>query len=363
MFKNPLSNEMHMPDDLQNVINRAGTSSSRVSAMGAVVGAGFDFISANKADHGFLSDLAEEYRPEIAERLGLSAEQVTQLHFMQAFSENPILHQAKEATKTGKKTRLIAGGVSLAVGSAAGLGAAIFARKSQGDGQLQGQGQKNAAGIAGSLASTLGAMFSGRLTRHLIRRDNGASHLKGTAHGQIMAIKEKQQQGIPTNPADIFKVILALNPEIDVAIKNTLGKEFDKLETGQQLELIASQFPEDAQLYQEAAELINQGARPQFLIFGEIERVKAAGSKENPATRPVRAEPEQIVMKENPKEKESVSVQAPEENESFLDKKGAVEQIVRDAIAGKNLNEEKPATFAGKIEDQRTQEERPVPTR
>ena len=255
-FKLPFSG--HIGD---MVTKAGGPSAAKVGVAGAFLGAGFDAVSASKQERGFLSDLVEEYRPEIAERLGLAAEQVTQEHFEQAYRDNPVLAQAKDLSKVETKTRVASGVIGVVAGWFAGMTAAGLTSGAQG-GQTVKDSQKNAANIA-----------SGKVARKFLHR-KGENTLTESAHGQIIAIRDKQLQGQPTTPADIFKVQLALNPEVDQMIVQAYGSSFGKLDQAAQIQLLQNEFPEVLQVNTELARRVNDGARPQGLLFGEVEDVK-----------------------------------------------------------------------------------------
>lgn len=256
-------------EHMSELVSKAGGSGTwKLTTGGAMLGAGFDAVSASKQERAFLSDMVEEYRPEIAERLGLSAAQVTQQHFNEVFTVNPVLAQAKDASKTGAKTRSISGVVSTISGMFAGLGAAAITRNAQ-----TGDAQKNAGNIAGGLASTIGAMTAGRITRAVLGAKGKDHALKNTAHHFIMEIKDKQMRGEETTAADIFKVQLAVNPQLKEAIADQLGVYFDELDAKAQLDLMREEAPEVLAMNEDMAANINAGARPQGLLFGEVERV------------------------------------------------------------------------------------------
>lgn len=265
----PDSLNLPFREHMSELVSKAGGAGTwKLTTGGAVLGAGFDAVSASKQERAFLSDMVEEYRPEIAERLGLAAEQVTQQHFNEVFTVNPVLAQAKEASKTGAKTRSISGVVSTISGMFAGLGAAAITRNAQ-----TGDAQKNAGNIAGGLASTIGAMTAGRITRAVLGAKGKEHALKNTAHHFIMEIKDKQMRGEQTTAADIFKVQLAVNPQLKEAIADQLGVYFDELDAKAQLDLMREEAPEVLAMNEDMAANINAGARPQGLLFGEVERV------------------------------------------------------------------------------------------
>lgn len=256
---------------LKGVKDLVGTGSPRVSGIGAVVGAGIDSISATRDERAFLSELVDEYRPEVAKRLGLSEKQVTAEHFNAAFKENPVLAQAKQLTAMNKAVRLTSNAVSVVAGVVAGMGASIMVRRGQ---KTEGM-QENAADIAGALAATFGGMSAGKVTRRLLHMRGREGILEDTAHGRIMVIKNKQQLGEPTDAADIFQVQLAVNPQVGEAIAKNFGKPFAELGKEEQLSLLQNEFPEILEANNEMARRINEGARPQGLLFADVEDVKA----------------------------------------------------------------------------------------
>lgn len=257
------------------VKNFAKAGSSKISVIGAIAGAGMDMVSATRDERAFLSDLVDEYRPEIAKRLGLAEKQVTAEHFDAAFRENPVLAQAKETTSMKRAVRIVSNAVSVGFGIVAGMSAAFFVRRGQ---QTEGM-QENAASIAGTLAASFGGWSAGKLTRQVLHKRKLGTALEGTAHNQIMVIKNKQQMGQPTDAADIFRVQLAVNPQVGEAIQQAFGKPFSAMQAGEQRQLLENEFPDILKMNDEMARRINEGARPQGLLFADVEDVKAKESE------------------------------------------------------------------------------------
>lgn len=257
---------LHMPEGMKRIVETLATGSHKVSYLGAAAGAGIDIVSATRDERGHLSELAKEYRPEIAERLGLAESQVTEAHYHQAFAENPVLAQAKDASSMKGGIRAINTTIASAVGVLAGLSASIVTRRAQSGGK-----QADAANIAGGVAATLAAAGAGKFARKVLHTRKIEGKLENTAHHQIMEIKGKQQRGEETTAADIFKVQLALNPDVSEALNQAAGKDFNAIEPAQQQALLQKEFPELFEINNEMARLINEeGMRPQQLVFGEI---------------------------------------------------------------------------------------------
>lgn len=258
---------LRLPEGMKRVIKLLAQGSGKVSVIGAAAGAGIDVVSATRDERGYLSELAKEYRPEIAERLGLAESQVTEQHYHMAFDENPVLAQAKQVSQMGKGIRAINSSIALGVGLLAGLGASVATRRAQSGGK-----QADAANIAGGVAATLGASGAGKIARKLLHTKNLDKALEDTAHHQIMEIKGKQQRGEETTAADVFIVQLALNPQLDEAIQQSSGgARFREMEPAQQQQLMQAEFPEILEANTRMARLINEeGLRPQQLVFGEV---------------------------------------------------------------------------------------------
>lgn len=261
---------LKLPSGIGALAGLTQKGSPKVSVIGAVVGAGMDTISATRDERAFLSGLVDEYRPEIAKRLGLSEKQVTAAHFNEAFKENPVLAQAKEATAMKRMVRVASNAVSLTAGVVAGMGASIMVRRGQ---KVEGM-QQNAADIAGALAASFGGMAAGQVTRKVLHMRGRDASLENTAHGQIMVIKNKQQLGEPTDAADIFKVQLAVNTQVRDAISKEFGKSFNDMGKEEQLTLLRNEFSDILAANEEMARRINEGARPQGLVFADVEDVK-----------------------------------------------------------------------------------------
>lgn len=104
-----------------------------------------------------------------------------------------------------------------------------------------------------------------------------------------MRIKEKQQRGEETTPADIFAVQLALNPEVGQALSQAGKKAFAEMKPEEQDKLLKQDFPDIYLANQQMADSINRdGMRPQQLVFGEIrgkvkeEEIVAPGNPDLP---------------------------------------------------------------------------------
>lgn len=243
--------------------------SPKVSVLGAAAGAVIDGVSATRDERGYMSDIADEYRPEIAERLGLAENQVTQQHYQMAFGENPVLAQAHEVEKMSGVVRAATATISVAAGTLAGLAASAFSRPKPIAGvDMKGKDPSN---IAGGVVSTLAAAASGKLARKLLHTSRLKGAMEKTAHHKIMLIKEKQQRGEETTPADIFAVQLALNPELEQQITQVTKKKFADMQPQEQEALLQQEFPDILQANRKMADSINHdGMRPQQLVFGEV---------------------------------------------------------------------------------------------
>lgn len=248
---------------------------SPVSVVLAMAGAVFDKVSTNREERAFIEKLVDEYRPEIAAKNRISAEQVTQDLFEQALQENIVLAQARHAARVDPGTRITSAAVATIAGTVAGSAAAGVTRKTH----TNKEAANNAANIAAGIVGTISAMLGGKITRILFKNKSGAKALKGTAHAEIMAIKEQQQKGQETTPMDVFRVQLAVNPEVAVAIQHSYGKPFAELDAQTQQGVLQTEFPELFQLNAEIAQRINDGARPQGLVFGEVVAPDKTGNR------------------------------------------------------------------------------------
>lgn len=262
-----------VPAVMETVINNLKNGSSKVSMLGAGTGATIDVVSAQRDERGYLSEVADEYRPEIAERLGLAVNQVTEQHYLMAYDENPVLAQVKAVSKMSGMVRAANTAIASGVGVLAGLAASSLSRPTPNpDSNQKGKDPSN---IAGGVAATFSALAAGKLTRKLTHTNHLDKKLEKTAHHQIMEIKEKQQRGEETTAADIFEVQLALKPELAEAVKQKAGKPFAKLEVQQQAQLMQSEFAEAYAANTAMADRINKdGVRPQQLMFGALRAEK-----------------------------------------------------------------------------------------
>jgi hypothetical protein len=261
--------DMKIPASLEPAMAFLRKGAGKVSVFGAAAGATIDIISATRDERAFLSAIASEYRPEIAERLGLAEDQVTEQHYNMAFDENPILQQAKQAAQMDGKIRAANTTIAAGVGLLAGLVTSSLSHPKKKPGVYT--VKDSPANIVGGVVSTFGGMMAGKAARHVMhtRRLDGA--IEKTAHYQIMQIKEKQQRGEETTPADIFLVQLMLNPLVNEAITQSTGKRFCDMEPEQKMQILQTEFPEFLEVNMIMADRINNdGMRPQQLMFGEV---------------------------------------------------------------------------------------------
>lgn len=255
-------------------------TSNKVSIITAAAGAGIDIVSATRDERGYLSELAKEYRPEIAKANGAAEHQITEADYHKAFAENPILAQAKKAVQMSGGVRFVNTTVALGVGILAGIGSSALIRQAQAGGRQD----ADASNIGGGTIATLAAAGAGKLMRNLLHTRKQEGALENTAHHKIMLIKSKQQHGEETTAADIFQVQLALNDDVQDAIRQKTGQRFQDMEPERQLELLKTEFPAVYEANTEMARLINEeGLRPQQLLFGEIR----APEKPQPDTDPL----------------------------------------------------------------------------
>jgi hypothetical protein len=261
---------LRIPAGMQGIVDTLKKGSPRISAVSAVAGTGIELVSATRDERAYLSEIADEYRPEIAERLGLAVDQVTEGHYQAAFAENPVLAQAQEAAKMKGVVRAANMAISTGVGVLAGMAASAFSRPKPGMSGAEDKG-KDPANIAGGVAATIGAAAIGKLMRKVTHTNHLGKAMENTAHHKIMLIKEKQQRGEETTPADIFEVQLALNPEVGKTIKAATGKRFDALDAAEKQQMLRSEFPDIFEVNAVMAQRINKdGMRPQQLVFGEV---------------------------------------------------------------------------------------------
>ncbi|MCH2547066.1 MAG: hypothetical protein MK052_05620 [Alphaproteobacteria bacterium] len=264
--------------------------SNIVSMASASAGAGIDMVSATRDERGFFSDIADEYRPEIAERLGVAEDQVTQEHYQQCYQDNPVLKQVKDVAKMSDTVRVASSAISTGAGVLAGLAASSATRpKQQPTGKRSGKDPSN---IAGGVAATVSAVVTGKLVRKVLHTSRIEDAMENTAHNKIMHIKEKQQRGEETTAVDVFGVQLALNPQAQQAIKENAGQNFEKMSPEQQAEVLEKDFPELNAANKVMAQRINEdGIRPQQLLFGHVpaaRRNKAHNEPEEKADKPDR---------------------------------------------------------------------------
>ena len=179
----------------------------------------------------YQDDMTNRYREEISMQLGLDPAQVTRAHLrLVAYGNeeagipgNRILAQAIE--RRGRKSWLNFGAALLAGATTLGmltLGMDVVAASLLAD-HVGGFMQRFGVGAV--------AMLSGLVVQNSVEFFVGRAHgiTAPSAHDQILALERQRQRGRAITPAQIFSVVIAADPTMDIIVQQTTGKSFAQL--------------------------------------------------------------------------------------------------------------------------------------
>ncbi len=255
---------------------------NKYNGSGTVLSVVTGLIWAEKEKRARQQDLADEYRPEIARRFGIAEDQLNSSHFKQAFEENGVLAELQEANRNGGFMLTVASITAAVVGVIVGQGAMR--------GINPGRGQdKAAAEQVGGIVSALGAgFFAGSFVRKAFRAGFGARALEDTAHMRIMELKEKQNEKVAVDAVDVYDAVLALTPKDADAVRKAYGAPYHTLDEKTRQDFFERQVPDGARdLAEQIAQKINNGARPQGLLFSVVQEKLADNSQRQSDSMPV----------------------------------------------------------------------------
>ena len=248
------------------VMTRMGRAlTTRANVITAAISTGVDVVMSGVRHKKDMHDLSNTYRLEIAQELGMDPAEVNKKHLKDAAKTNPGL---KEAMGVADFTRL-----SIPItGLSAALGAAALGVATGGIGLVPGLVLGGAGGMAASYVTE-------KVLRHMA--DKNPDH---GPHQQVKTIIAAREAGQGVTAQDVFGVKVASDKELSKSIQKTYGKHYDDLSAQDKAHVLATQSPEIAQRSAFEAQLINEGARPQGLLFAQgVQPVAAPASFAPPA--------------------------------------------------------------------------------
>lgn len=274
----------------QGIRGTWGRGRHKVSAFGALSSSGWDSVATRRAELKTLIEIGKEYSPEIADSLGVAKDQLKQTDYEHAFALNPVLAQVKDVVKVNAPIRVISHTAAAVTGMMGGVFASAWARPKVNPGTPPEDVQDPSNIVAGVFSAVVGVL-TGKLVRNVLHERKLDSALEGTAHHQIMLLKDKQLKKEEVAPTEIFMVHLALKPEQGIAVEKAAGKGFAEM-TPEEQEAAMQGFPAmDPEQFSNAWEECKQnalyinrdGVRPQGLYFGRsIEPKEKATGQEKP---------------------------------------------------------------------------------
>lgn len=246
----------------------------KVSAFGAASSSAWDSVATRRGELKTLIEIGKEYSPEIANSLGIARDQLKQSDYEHAFELNPLLAQVKDVVKVDTPIRVISHAAAAVAGMAGGVFASAWSRPKVEPGTPKEDVQDPSNIVAGVFSAVVGAL-TGKLVRNLLHERKLDKALEGTAHHQVMLLKDKQLKKEEVSPAELFMVNLALKPEQGVAIEKTKGKRFADMAPEEQEAVMQSAPAMDSEAFPNALEECKQnalyinrdGVRPQGLYF------------------------------------------------------------------------------------------------
>lgn len=246
----------------------------KVAIFGALSSSGWDSIATRRGELKKLIEIGKEYSPEIANSLGIARDQLKQSDYEHAFALNPVLAQVSDVVKVNAPVRVISHAAAAVAGIIGGVFASAMSRPKVAPGTPKEDVQDPSNIVAGVFSAVAGTL-TGKLVRNLLHERKLDKALEGTAHHQIMTLKDKQLKKEEVMPAEVFMVRLALKPEQGIAVEKTGGKRFADM-TPEQQQGVMQNFPAmDTENFASAWEECTQnalyinrdGARPQGLYF------------------------------------------------------------------------------------------------
>jgi hypothetical protein len=223
----------------------------------AIGGVGANMFFRLRDQWKYQDEMADKYRGEVADRLGIAPEAVTREHVKlaaygneeQGIDGNPILAQALERQR--QKSWLVLGTALLAAvvtftlltWSGGGIAAAI------GSGMVDLLGLSAlppALGFVAGIVGMMGGAVIAGLSSIFIQDglEFGIGHFKGinapSAHDRILALEARQDRGKSVTPEQIFQIKIATSPQLDERVMAmTGGKHFHALKADMQERVLA----------------------------------------------------------------------------------------------------------------------------
>jgi hypothetical protein len=238
----------------------AGTTSMWVVPfMIALGGVGANMFFRLRDQWNYQDEMANKYRGEIADRLGIAPEAVTREHVKlaaygneeQGIDGNPILAQALERQR--QKSWLVFGTAMLAglvtftlltwsgVGLAGVVGEAV-ASFAGGVVPLWMVPITNVIGMmGGTIIAAASSLFVQDGLEFLIGNAKGIN--APSAHDRILAIENRHARGKSITPEQILQVKLAAYPELEERVLAMTGKHFHTLNADMQTRVLARLDP------------------------------------------------------------------------------------------------------------------------
>ncbi|MBY0355312.1 MAG: hypothetical protein K2Q12_06225 [Rickettsiales bacterium] len=207
--------------------NGAWLGAKAIGAYAAPVAAVFSVAAANHNAVKSVTELLEQYRGVVAQRMGIAPEAVDEETLRAAVEAQPeafaVIKQALEVIDREQSTRPV---VSVA-GGAAGVGA--FAA-----GTAMAAPLGPLAPVAGMIAACAAPWCAEKAGGMIF----GASDLDETAHASIKAMNEKWQAGQPVSPLEVFTLFVRMDPRFQQNIRDRTGKDFFAMSEGEQMQFM-----------------------------------------------------------------------------------------------------------------------------
>ena len=240
-------------------------------AAGAVVSTAMSGVNANSYVKRALSGYTELFRQELAQIYKIHPAQVRVEHFLAESKRNKAFHEAVRSLNEDKSFKPVRTGSSVVAGiGGAAAGTVLIPIP-----------------ILGSLIGAMGAGYlAGKATDKIEEVSSGVDK-ESTALAFVEDIVGKVSEGQPVTEIDVFRVKAALIPDIRKVVKAKTGKDLHEVPDANMLALLGTFDDELHLLCAREANAINNGARPQGLVFeGRQAAQEAANENAGPVYEP-----------------------------------------------------------------------------
>lgn len=216
------------------------------------------------------NDMVDLYRDDLAAQFGIAPEQITREHLKEAAKSNEVIDQA---LKRQRNKTYIAVGTAIASAAVTWLLVGAFhadswLKDSVKDmlGNLPGAaGLASAANLIGigTVAAISSLIISGGIKTAV---SIGSGVGKAAAHDRILVLDTNMQHGRAVTKEQVYSVLVAGDPKLQVAISRKFHASYDMMNTRQQANVLA-QIGLSDDMQELATSINNRDIRPGKLAY------------------------------------------------------------------------------------------------